>query len=174
MTNIVALPCKCGREVRATDPMPGAILRCIYCGAEQVYAPEGKGVVRDAGTGIQSEFPGFDPGPLICESCGGELKVQYSGPRKTDRIAVCLYCKTKVDLPEKRGMTSEEVIRRPGEHIVKKVTRWEEVSGSTVELDPLEMDFEGEFLDDAESGSYKVSTASDEVEFDNIDDFKDI
>ncbi len=35
------------------------------------------------------------------------------------------------------------------------------------------MDFDGEFLDDAESGSFKVSTASDEVEFDNIEDFKE-
>ncbi len=145
MPNIVALPCKCGREVRATDPVPGAILRCLYCGAEQVYAPEGKGALRDADPGIQSGFPGFDSGPLICESCGGELKVRYSGPRGTDRIAVCLYCKTKVDLPEKRGMTSEEVIRRPGEHIVKKVTRWEEVSGSTVDLDPWRWTLTGSF-----------------------------
>jgi hypothetical protein len=174
MSFIVALPCKCGREVRATNPRPGSILRCIYCGAEHVYRPEGEPETKERpASRTDLKIEGFEDGPLICKKCGGELKVRYTGPKGTDRIAVCLYCKTKMDLPEKRGVTKEEVIERPGEQIFTKVTKWEEVAGRDMEFDPDQLGLDPDLFEDGEVGTITlVDDSGDDLEFDSLDELR--
>jgi hypothetical protein len=149
-------------------------MRCIYCGAEHVYQPEGEPKREESPASRNDLKPeGFEDGPLVCKKCGGALKVHYTGPRGTDRIAACLYCKTKIDLPEKRGMTKEEVIERPGEHIFTKVTRWEEVAGRDMEFDPDELGLGPDFFEDGEVGSITlVDDSGDDLEFDSLGELR--
>lgn len=36
---------------------------------------------------------------LICPQCGGTMKVRFIGPQQ-DKRAVCLYCRSEIDLPD--------------------------------------------------------------------------
>jgi hypothetical protein len=65
---------------------------------------------------------------LRCDACGGPAEIAYKGPGGRDRLLVCSYCQTAVDLPEARGTSEETLIERPGETIRRRTTRWEGVA----------------------------------------------